>query len=386
MLNKPKLVLHIGHAKTGTTSIQDFLAANTQQLLELGYLYPVRRSPRNNHVVLRAGFMKTEDLDVHDYQVYEGDTAWFVRDFKKFIAAMEQDIEKFKPHTVILSAEQMFRDFSSSSKVPLALFLSEYFSDVLVVVYIKSPIANFWSSLAQSLRTGVNNLPPEHRPIMNVIEYYESQFPGAVRLHAFERQQLVDGDVLADFMTKYLPEAGKLLNEKKVKRSNVSLSWPLLLTLRKLRVKVQPDGKKPLIKTRMLLSRVAKENQKRRSAQSSLKPELKSSVSESLVKSARDFLWLKQQYGVAFSDLDYEKIKPDHDKESIPSDLEDILDLSNIDTLEIDVSWYQKRKISYYLSNAAFVFRLRTKRMANLYLREVLSLRRKFRSSLSHKS
>jgi hypothetical protein len=327
--------------------------------------------------------MKKEHLNIHDYQVYEGNTDWFTRDAEKFLEAMSEDIAKFEPHTVILSAEQMFRNFSSSSDVTLSSFLQKYFSEVLVIAYIKSPITNYLSSLSQSLRTGVDNLSPQHRPIKSTINYYEDQFPGCIKLHAFDRKQLVNGDVLNDFLAKYLPDTIPLLNEKKISRSNVSLSWPLLITLRKLRIQAQPSEKKPSLNTRMLLARAAKENQRIITPQSNIKPELKPLVSNYLVESASDFLWLQKKYGITFPDLEYDKIKPEgtsSNEQSLPSNLDEIIDTSNIDTLNINASWHQKKGASYYLSYYSFIFRLRLKRIINLYFRDILSLRHKIKS------
>jgi len=381
-LNKPKLILHIGHAKTGTTSIQDFLAKNNKNLLELGYLYPVRLSPRNNHVVLRAGFLETEHLNTHDFQVYEGNDEWFKKDAELFLKAMSEDIERFKPHTVILSAEQMFRDFSSRSKISLAEFLGGYFSKVLVVAYIKNPIENYISSLSQLLRTGINNLAPKLRPIKNVIEYYEGQFPGSVKLHSFERSQLINGDVLNDFLARYAPDAVNLLKYKKVNRSNISLSWPLLLTLRKLRLQVQPEGKKPLMQTRMLLARIAKENQKKIRQQTDFKPQLRAQVSDYLHQSAGDFFWLRECYGVNFPGLNYDLIKPapNAGRENLKFDsLNSIIDTSNIVPIVADIRWYKKKGGLYHLSYFSFIWRMRLKRVVNLYFRSLLSLRYTFK-------
>ncbi len=55
-------------------------------------------------------------------------------------------------------------------------------------------------------------------------------------------------------------------------------------------------------------------------------------------------------------------------------ELEKIVDLSNIPGIEIDTKWYFERGISYYLSYYAFIFRLRLKRIINLYFRKIISV------------
>jgi len=320
--------------------------------------------------------MKPEDMVVHDYQVYAGDTDWFQRDSNKFLKAMCEDIQEKRPHTVILSAEQMFRDFSETSKVSLKKFLGEHFSEVLVVAYIKSPITSFFSSVSQSIRVGKGKISPKHREIRGVINYYQSQFPGCIKLNAFEKSQLVKEDVLVDFLTKYVPDTLGLIKEMKVKRSNVSLSWPLLLLLRKLRIQVQPEGNKPLRQTRMLLARVSRGFQKSKSYQSGGKPKLTQKASDYLVRQAHDYLWLKNEYGIVFSDLNYELIntKPSEiDESSSFSNLEDLFDLSEIPVLNADINWYTSKGPTYYLYYLLFILRMRVKRLISLYLMKALS-------------
>ena len=226
-------------------------------------------------------------------------------------------------------------------------------------------------------------MSPKTRPIRSVIEYYEGQFPNKVKVHAFERNQLVNGDVVNDFLTRYIPDAVSLLENKKTKRSNESLSWPLLLSLRNIRLQVQPEGKKPSMQTRMLLARVAKENQKHfRQSSDHIKPQLKIQVSNYLYQISGDFLWLREAYGVTFSDMDYEHIKStiviDGQDLNIQT-LDSILDTSNIDPIEVDISWY-KKKVSYHLSYFTFIGLLRLKRIGNLYFRNLFLLRHRIKS------
>lgn len=44
-----KLILHLGMPKTGSTSIQTFMAQNRDNLLALGVLYPKVNISTNNH-------------------------------------------------------------------------------------------------------------------------------------------------------------------------------------------------------------------------------------------------------------------------------------------------------------------------------------------------
>src|SRR5215469_5693606 len=55
--------LHIGTQKTGTTSLQHYLSANRERLLERGFLYP-SSTGRINHVGITAYSRDEEKIDL----------------------------------------------------------------------------------------------------------------------------------------------------------------------------------------------------------------------------------------------------------------------------------------------------------------------------------
>jgi hypothetical protein len=374
-LKKPNLILHIGHSKTGTTTIQNYLAKNSSNLIKLGYLYPVKHSPRHNHVLIQAGFLKEEFLRVRKHQVYAGDKAWFKKDYERFWKTVKQDIKRHNPHTVILSAEQMFRDFSDKSKIELADYLAQEFDQVKVACYIRSPISYCISSNSQKIKVGVDNLGISHHCIRSCIEYYESQFPGNVYPHSYERSQLTDGDVVTDFLTRYLPEAIESLQYKKPEFSNKSPSWELLRSLRTVRMTVQPKGIEPLMDTRMLLAKLSRKYKKVNTNTSSNKIKLLPEVEDLLIRSSGDYLWLRDKYGITFSDIDYESIDPGFnldDANAIRKEPEEVVDISNTKHLELDIRWYETKGIMYHLNYIAFILRLRIIRIYNTHIKYLL--------------
>lgn len=376
---KPKLILHIGHSKTGTTTIQNFCVRNHDALLQLGYLYPIKASPRPNHILLPAGFLKPEYLRVRPDQVYRGKVGWFIQEYQRFINSLISDIELYRPHTVILSAEQLFEDYSGKSKKGLSDFLSDYFSEVKVVVYVRSFVKDYLSRISQYIRTGILSIQPKVRDLRAVLEYYEAQFPGQLEVQPFEHRQLVDGDVLHDFLANYVPEAASLLKDYRYKSANMALPWGLLQALRQIRLDVQPEGDMPKLQTRMLITMLKREYLSSNSkVQHSVK--LKQEIEQQLWAMASDYLWLRNHYGIVFKDLDYsllpiESVQVKKYEKTIK--LEDIVDLNSEDIPRPRYDWYLNRGIKYYLNYSLFIVHLHKKRILNLYFRKQILLVRK---------
>jgi len=304
-----KLVLHIGSGKTGTTSIQNFFVRNAKELSEKGVLYPVSKSVAPNHILLPAGFVRENSIPIPHNRFYLDNFNKYKEDFSRFMQALDHDIEKQRPDVLVLSAEQLFRDFSAVSALDFSALLQPYFDEITVVAYVRDPVSDYASRISQKVRTGSLMFPPAVREVRSVLEYYESQFPGCVHVNAFERDQLVNGDVVFDFVTKYVPEALGTLQAKKLPSYNESLPVELLLKLQEQRLRFQPEGKRPAIETSAFISVMTKRFSKAYPAQKNGKLKLKPKVEDYLRQSALDYRWLRDQYGVTFNSLDYEQMR-----------------------------------------------------------------------------
>ena len=369
-MKKPKLILHIGHGKTGTTSLQHYLYQNAADILKLGYLYPVKNSSRENHVLLPAGFIIENTSLVARKQVYQDDFRRYKKDFQRFWASLLLDIEKYSPHTVILSAEQMFRDFSGISRIPLADYLGQFFSDVTVVAYMRSPAPDFFSRLAQRAKTGTRVLDVAPRKIRSVIEYYESQFPGCVKLHPFDRQQLLAGDILHDFFSRYVPEALPAIEALKIRPANTSLPWPLLRGLHEIRRRSQPDAERPSLSTSARVFAAAQDYSRLHPKKQKYDVSLQPAVEDFLRRSAVEHLWLKERYGVAFADLDYTRIEALHSPFAEDEPLERIVDFSRCPQSAFPVERYLGNGPRFWMNYLYFFLRLEYARLHRVYIHD----------------
>lgn len=320
-----KLVLHIGSGKTGTTSIQNFFVSNAEKLKDVGVLYPVNKSVAPNHILLPAGFVRHNSIPIPHNRFYLDDFDKYQNDFIRFKHALDNDIKRTQPKVLVLSAEQLFRDFSEVSAIEFSEFLAPYFDEIIVVAYIRDPVSDYTSRISQKMRTGGLVFSPVVRNVRSVLEYYESQFPGCVRVNAFDRDQLIEGDVVTDFVSKYVPEALSLLNANKPSSYNESLPQALLFCLQKTRISFQPAGVRPRIETSALISVITKNYMKTYSAGKNDKLKLRPDVDAYLKASAADYLWLKSRYAVVFKNLDYENINLPQESLSSCTGLSDIV-------------------------------------------------------------
>jgi hypothetical protein len=303
------LILHIGSTKTGTTSIQNFLFRKHSALRARGIFYPVKKSVTSNHILLPAGFVNLKKFMVPHQAIFLNSKALYSYCFKSFWNQLVYDLQKYNPHTVVLSAEDLFMDFTPISKLPFSALLNQLFDQITVVAYIRSPAPYYISRLSQNIRTGKKSIAPQACPIKSVIEYYEREFSGQVRVYPFEKQQLINGDALHDFLENNIPQALDLIGRKDQKSYNKSLPGELLYKLQKIRLDIQPDGHIPSVSTRAIMQLATNNYIKTQEGiTTSNTLQLNSNIEKYIRRTATDYLWLKNKYGIVFNDLDYKEI------------------------------------------------------------------------------
>lgn len=206
----PRLVLHIGTEKTGTTSIQESLARNRQKLAELGYCHPVSPGP-TNHVWL--AMLAGQDRLVADLAGFLGAPvpelglarAEFRRAFQAEMAALPASV-----HTVVLSNEHCHGRLVRSEEIgELKRFLAPHFREVEVWLYLRRQDRLAVSHYSTKLRGNftAERIFPKIHPSAWYYNYFElvSAWAGvfgrdAMRLRVYERRELLGQDVAVDFL------------------------------------------------------------------------------------------------------------------------------------------------------------------------------------------
>ncbi|WP_233267276.1 sulfotransferase family protein [Paraglaciecola sp. L3A3] len=137
---KLKLIIHVGTPKTGTTSLQTYLAKKQRKLRGLGILYPHNlETLPNPNTPLHQWFEKNL-LTTHIDN--------FLANFKNIISQVKTDT-----HTIILSSEGIYNywwDFPEQSKVILSE-LAEIF-DIQIWAWFRQPLEFIESYYKQCIR------------------------------------------------------------------------------------------------------------------------------------------------------------------------------------------------------------------------------------------
>ncbi len=189
-MSKTRLFLHIGHPKTGTTSIQTFLLANRRTLRGMGILYPETGIHDSAHRRLSPAFHAAAGLE---------------NQAPLHMTRLLEEIAESGCHTVILSFEGFCGD-NPACFIPLR----DRF-EVTVIDYVRRQDHIGESRYAQYIR---GFLTQETRPAERTIrdKSFQTDYRRALRLFAgtfganrlvvrvFEREALVKGDLIADFL------------------------------------------------------------------------------------------------------------------------------------------------------------------------------------------
>ena len=212
-MEKKTLYLHIGRHKTGTSSLQQFLSQNSKLLAKHGVLYPLTG---------RQVFDHGPHIAHHDLSrtLKHGDEA-ALKSLKSDLSAELADYTAF-----VLSSED-FQNLDDFKK--LRYVFEDY--HIHVVCYLREYLSYLLSSFAQRIHntSDVFNIAAyikrEDIPLRQFMQSW-TQFADQVDFRLYERSQLKDQDIVADFLDVF--DLSKLAKTSTVYESNPSLSGNLL--------------------------------------------------------------------------------------------------------------------------------------------------------------
>lgn len=131
--NSIKLIVHPGHAKCGSSSIQEFIYSNIHYLKHLNIYVP------DKHFRFLFDTKKSQ-LEWQDPLLYFGNLIFSEKsDLKQFEERLKQVVEKAKQtncQTILISSENLGSRNERARKIHETL--ASYFDDVTVIYYIRS--------------------------------------------------------------------------------------------------------------------------------------------------------------------------------------------------------------------------------------------------------
>ncbi|MEM7693810.1 MAG: hypothetical protein AAF318_05120 [Pseudomonadota bacterium] len=180
-----QLTVHIGHQKTGTTSLQETFRINSRKLAKAGLFYWSGHGA--HHPLAKSHNPRTANTtNRHTTQ--------------RFLKAARRSRV---PRGLISS--EIFVNLTGDDVAQFAKTIGPLAQDIEIVMYVRHPVATVASRVHQGLRMG-RRLEDAHAmasvvPLDRIIPRWQRVF-GDDRVHVrpFDRAALRDGDVVTDMM------------------------------------------------------------------------------------------------------------------------------------------------------------------------------------------
>lgn len=296
-----KILIHYGYGKTGSTSLQSALSNKRKVLLQHGVYYPKIAKPTTCHHLLQALF-KSEECTARHLLVGPGGYDSLIKLAETSWQEIKRTIEQKKPKVLLLSSELFFGGEVGDGQQQFFNLLSELSDDIQPIVYVRDPANLYVSRLQQSSRNSGDIRPPSAEMVRKSIEQLEFVYGRKVRVRAFERNKLVGGDIVEDFVTSFLAEYLEPSLIPTV-RENESISAEAMEISVNFRRVVWPNNNHiPFPKSKRLLGEIKRIEETYASVN---KPVLRAGLAGQIRRASTDYIWLKDSYGVTFDTLDY---------------------------------------------------------------------------------
>ena len=151
-----KIILHIGTEKTGTTTLQAYLARNQEALAEMGHLYPLSArdfGPMHAPLVHIA----CDDDNLNELRNWRRlmDKESLHRERVQLEKNLLDEVAAANPDTLIFSAEHLSSKLSEDRELErLKVFLGQMSNDFQIVLYVRDQRKLLASSYSEAVKNG----------------------------------------------------------------------------------------------------------------------------------------------------------------------------------------------------------------------------------------
>ena len=242
-----RVVLHIGTEKTGSTAIQNFLHHNRKRLAEWGIVPGCAIDPifGRNNLALALASVEAPGTSVQKFR--QAPYTEYRHRVKTIIRRMPEVLDNSS--TIIFSAEHLSSQLIHEAEIESlrALFGPE--CEIEIACYLRPQHELLLGAQAEAIKGGRSNLQfndprlsgPDRRygPIYydydQMLCLWESVFGlENITVVPFEKETLVEADVVSDFLTRILKADIELRGVGRVEPVNRRLSAEALFVLAKL--------------------------------------------------------------------------------------------------------------------------------------------------------
>lgn len=295
----------MGMPKTGSTSLQKGLGMIRERLLEEGFCYPesVNEHDTDFHHILLAFYNDIKALEPYQLRRF-GSLENLVSEARNFLSDAAAVASQRGCHTIILSSELVFPNDRRDLR-KLVPVLNELSRDIEPVIYVREVAGQYKSQMQQGAKAFKFHKPDGRASLRSQITTVEAALGRKATVRPFAADQLVSGDIVADFCSEVLGLDG-FADDVPTVRLNPSLSaevtYALLYYGRLLAELGFEFPYRGPFEGRKRLLRFSDQDGKL----TELK--LKDDLVAALRHSAIDYLWLRDRYGITFREMDYDRI------------------------------------------------------------------------------
>lgn len=317
----PRLVLHIGMPKSGTTAIQKGLAAMRPELRAQGYLYPPGVATTYQHGFLIAGVRPPEQLPRIYRHIYRHAPRRAQGDLQRMLRGLERAMKESDPRTLVLSGEVFFTIVTPEERDALAVMLHRFSERIEIVAYVRRPSEYYLSGLQQALKGTDRLLPIAPVSYRAQIETLAPLATAGLHVIPYDRAGFPDGDIVAHFLQTFCPGAPTRAPAPPVNGTLSAEGMAALHDYRRIfhagRHNVFTADAKALIQAIEAADAACGDVTRPR-----LRPETVAAIDQG----SPDLLWLRDRFGIAFDGVDYAAIRPMR-RTRIPADLAEICEI-----------------------------------------------------------
>lgn len=341
-----EIILHIGSPKTGSSALQQGLLANEHALSAQGIIHSTGGKPDHKASALIAGIRDWQDLPRHMRHTYRKNPTAANIHYQQWLSNLKNKISDTGVRKVIISNEYLFALMPEVALAKLRQTLEELGGTVTIVAYLRKPSEFYLSSLQQRVRASATLTQVKAPPYRKVLERYKAHIPGTIRVFAYDRSAWPNRDILRHFASQFIPEVGELSSvDAHIVNESISIEGiKILMDYRKLFHSKQDDVF--TADTRILVRALKQADQEiPRGTPSCLRPE----IAENLDYTCTELIWLKEEYGVEFKEIEYDRIKePSTSEDQRPSNIADIaaIDQERLQQVQLHVMHSLSSKVS----------------------------------------
>ncbi|MEM8787714.1 MAG: hypothetical protein AAGE76_05595 [Pseudomonadota bacterium] len=196
--------VHVGHPKTGSSSIEASFGKNRKLLGRAGLLFP---KPGSDHFMVGAA-LRENPKPLRAYRWVPGRAEAFHADLEATLKGLEHQINTSEAQDLLLASESFFSLSSQlTDVVRMRDYLQRFAERVVFIAYVRHPAMYVASSLQQSVKMGRCRLEQFGRHIKLAAQipqrlevFRQALGEDGLVVRPFERAQLAHGDVVRDLL------------------------------------------------------------------------------------------------------------------------------------------------------------------------------------------